>query len=97
MTNLIKIALSILFIGCLFEMPYGYFQFVRFLGMVGFAVLAFEMYEKDQTWFIVWLASAVLINPLIKISLGREIWNIVDVIWVVLLVFTVYQDFQKKS
>ena len=65
--------------------------------MVGFGVLAFEMYEKDQIWFIVWLASAVLINPLIKISLGREIWNIVDVIWVVLLVYTVYQDSKKKN
>ena len=97
MNNIIKIALSILFIGCLFDMPYGYFQFVRFLGMVGFGVLAFEMYEKDQTWFIVWLASAILINPLIKISLGREIWNIVDVIWVVLLVYTVYQDSKKKN
>ena len=97
MNNIIKIALSILFIGCLFDMPYGYFQFVRFLGMVGFGVLAFEMYEKEQTWFIVWLASAVLINPLIKISLGREIWNIVDVIWVVLLVYTVYQDSKNDS
>ena len=91
MNNIIKIALSILFIGCLFDMPYGYFQFVGFLGMVGFGVLAFEMYEKDQTWFIVWLASAVLINPLIKISLGREIWNIVDVIWAVILVVSIFK------
>lgn len=88
--NLIKIILSILFLVCLLDMPYGYFQLVRFLGMVGFAILAYNNYQKNQTFFIIWLASAVLINPIFKITLGREIWNIVDVIWAIILIVSIF-------
>ena len=79
----IKIILSILFLVCLFDMPYGYYQFVRFIGMISFGLLAFE---KKQTWFVIWISSAILINPFLKIALGRDMWNIIDVIWVILLV-----------
>ena len=82
----IKIILSILFLVCLFDMPYGYYQFVRFLGMIGFGLLAFDNYQKNQTWFVIWISSALLINPFFKIALGRDMWNIVDVIWAVLLI-----------
>ena len=79
----IKITLSVLLLVCLFDMPYGYYQFVRFIGMISFGLLAFE---KNQTWFVIWISSAILINPFLKIALGRDIWNIIDVIWVILLV-----------
>jgi uncharacterized membrane protein YhdT len=62
-------------------MPYGYFQLVRFVGMMGFIILAYLDKEKeDKTIMIIWICSAVLINPIFKIALGRTIWNIVDVI-----------------
>ena len=79
----IKITLSVLLLVCLFDMPYGYYQFVRFIGMISFGLLAFE---KNQTWFVIWISSAILINPFLKIALGRDIWNIIDVLWVILLV-----------
>ena len=82
----IKIILSILFLVCLLDMPYGYYQFVRFIGMVGFGLLAFENYQKNQTWFVIWISSALLINPFFKIALGRDMWNIIDLIWAVLLI-----------
>ena len=88
--NIIKVILCILFLVCLLDMPYGYFQLVRFLGMVGFAILAYNNYQKNQTWFVIWLASAILINPIFKISLGRDIWNIVDVIWAILLIASIF-------
>jgi len=88
--TIIKIVLSILFLVCLLDMPYGYFQLVRFLGMVGFAILAYNTYQKNQTWFVIWLASAILINPIFKIALGRGIWNIVDVIWAILLIASIF-------
>lgn len=89
-TIAIKIILSILFLVCLLDMPYGYYQFVRFIGMIGFGLLAFENYQKNQTWFVIWISSALLINPFFKIALGRDMWNIVDVIWAVLLVVSIF-------
>ena len=89
-TIAIKIILSILFLVCLLDMPYGYYQFVRFIGMIGFGLLAFENYQKNRTWFVIWISSALLINPFFKIALGRDMWNIVDVIWAVLLVVSIF-------
>lgn len=92
-----KAVMAILFILCLFDMPYGYFQFVRFFGMIGFGILAYNVYQKNQAWFITWLSSAFLINPIFKISLGRTIWNVIDVIWVVLLIFSFFEIPKNKK
>jgi hypothetical protein len=84
-----KVVLAVLFVLCLADMPYGYYQLVRFLGMLGFAFLAFDEHENNnQGMFIFWLLSALLINPFIKVALGRTLWNIVDVIWAILLIIS---------
>ena len=44
----IKATLSILFLVCLLDMPYGYYQFIRFIGMIVFGLFAFENYQKNQ-------------------------------------------------
>ena len=93
--NIIKIVLSALFLLCLFDWQYGFYQLVRFLGMIGFGILAFNDYEKDKNWLVVWISSLILINPFLKISLGRDIWNIVDVIWVILLIYSIYNTKNK--
>jgi len=91
MENTIKVGLSLLLLGCLADMPYGYFQLVRFLGMIGFGYIAILEKEKgNESFFIFWILSAILINPIFKISLGRELWNLVDVAWALLLVVSVF-------
>jgi hypothetical protein len=44
----IKIILAILFLLCLLEMPYGYYQIVRFAGLVGFGILALSS-KRNKT------------------------------------------------
>ncbi len=81
MTVLIKITLALLFFICLADMPYGYYQFVRFAGLIGFAVLAYQANQKGrQTEMVIYGGLALLFQPFFKIALGRQIWNIVDVI-----------------
>ncbi|GHT43811.1 hypothetical protein FACS189438_1710 [Bacteroidia bacterium] len=92
---IIKVSLTILFLGCLFSFPYGYYQLVRLLGTVGFGILAYNQYQKNQAWFIVWLSSAILINPVFKISLGRGLWNVIDIIWAILLITSMFFSRQK--
>jgi len=80
-SNVIKIILSILFFICLADMPYGYYQLVRFAALVGFAILAYTANEQGQKIeAIIYVCLAILFQPLIKIALGRELWNVVDVI-----------------
>jgi len=82
-------------------MPYGYFQLVRFVGMTGFIILAYLDKEKeDKMIVIIWICSAVLINPIFKIALGRTLWNIADVIWSVILLTTLIMEYnadRKKN
>lgn len=81
MDKIIKIGLAILFFLCLADMPYGYYQFVRFIGLVGFAILAYQAYQQNnQTGTIIYGALALLFQPFFKISLGRELWNVFDVV-----------------
>jgi hypothetical protein len=77
----IKIVLAILFFVCLADMPYGYYQFVRFAGLVGFAILSYQAHEQGrQTKMIIHTGLALRFQPFFKTALRREMWNIVDVV-----------------
>jgi len=79
--TLIKIALAVLMFLCLLDMPYGFYQFVRFVALIGFGILAYKSNEQNKkTEMIVYGGLALLFQPFFKIALGREMWNIVDVI-----------------
>ena len=61
-------------------MPYGYFQFVRFSALVGFGYIGYEYFQmKEKQLGYIFFSLAILFQPFLKISLGRELWNIVDV------------------
>lgn len=73
--------LAIALILCLFSMPYGFYQFVRFLAMACFAYLAYCEYKNGHIdRMILFIVLAILFQPFAKIALGRVLWNIVDVI-----------------
>ncbi|MCZ2130141.1 MAG: hypothetical protein LC109_07710 [Bacteroidia bacterium] len=80
---------------CLINFPYGYYQFVRFAGLIGFAILAYQSNQQNkQTEMIIYIGLALLFQPFFKITLGREIWNIVDVVVAIGLLISVFR--QKK-
>lgn len=83
----IKIILSILLLLCLFDMPYGFYQLVRFIALVGFSVLAYQ-HRNNQVYMIVFISLAILFQPFFKISLGRTLWNIVDVLVAIFLLIS---------
>ena len=98
MDKIIKISLSILFLLCLTDMPYGYFQFVRFIGLIGFAILAYKAnQEGKQTEMIIYGALALLFQPVFKISLGRTLWNIVDVIVAIGLLLSLFSKPREQK
>lgn len=87
----IKIILSIALFLCLLDMPYGYYQLVRFFALVVFVFLSYQCYKQgDNNLSYLYALLAILFQPFIKISLGREIWNIVDVIVGTLLIINVF-------
>jgi hypothetical protein len=76
-------------------MPYSYFQMVRFAAMACFAILAYQANEKGQkTEMVIYICLAILFQPLIKIALGRQPWNVVDVIVGIGLIASIF--FKRK-
>lgn len=81
MIVLIKAILAILFFLCILDMPYGYYELVRFTAFTGFGFLGFKANQEDKSEQVfVYIALALLFQPFYKIALGRELWNIIDVV-----------------
>ena len=94
----VGIILAALLLLCLAPMPYGYYQLVRFISMVVFALMAYQFYnEKREGWAICFGALALLFQPFFKIALGRAMWNIVDVLVALLLIMFWYKDKKEKN
>jgi hypothetical protein len=98
MGNLIKAVLAILLVLCLFDMPYGFSQLVRFIALVGFGILAYEAHKNgNESGMFIYIGLAILFQPLLKIALGRQIWNVVDVIVVIGLIISMFMERNRKT
>jgi hypothetical protein len=91
--KIIKIVLAVLLLLCLLKMPYGYYELVRFLALIGFSILAYQANKQNNnTATIIYVVLALLFQPFFKIALGRELWNIVDVIVAIGLLITLFTN-----
>ena len=89
----IYIGLAIALILCLFSMPYGFYQIVRFLAMACFAYLAYCEYTNGHIdRMILFIVLAILFQPFAKIALGRALWNVIDVIVAGYLIYCIIRN-----
>lgn len=84
-TFILKNVLAILLLLCLFKMPYNYYQFLRFTAFFGFLYFAKED-KSNSVLMTFWIISAFLINPFYKLWLTKPIWNIIDILWSIILI-----------
>jgi hypothetical protein len=95
--SIIHAVLAVLLLLCLADMPYGFYQIVRFLAFVGFGYSAYLQYKSKNTdRMILFGALALLFQPFVPLALGRTIWNIVDVIVAGYLIYLLTQKHFKK-
>lgn len=93
----IKVILAIVLILCLANMPYGFYQFVRFAAMMGFAYFAYSANQQsNKNAMFVYMALAILFQPFIKVALGRTIWKSIDVITAVGMLLSITQKKEVK-
>lgn len=96
--SLTKILLSILLFLCLLKMPYGYYQLVRFIAVVFFLICAYYSYTSEiKLEMFIYIGLALLFQPFAKIALGKQIWNIIDVLVGIYLIYSVINDKQKTK
>lgn len=95
--KILKIALAALLFLCLADMPYGYYQFVRFASMIGFGILAYRANQEGrETEMLIFGALALMFQPFFKLAFGRELWNIIDVIVGLGLLFSAFYKRDEK-
>lgn len=93
----LKIILAIGLILCLAEMPYGYYNLIRFSSFIIFGIMAIVAYkEKKETALIGYIALAILFQPFFKIALGRSLWQIIDVIVALILMVPIIKTHLNK-
>ena len=79
-SKLLKLGIALMLLACLLDMPYGFYQFVRFISTIGFGYLAYEANSENRNnETILYVILGLLFQPFLKVSLGRDLWNIVDV------------------
>ena len=87
----LKFVLAGLCLLSLFEMPYSYYEIFRVIALTSFIFLAYN--EKDKGfWPLIWIASAILIQPFHKFNITRWMWMIIDFLWAFLLIFSLFKD-----
>lgn len=63
-----------------------------------FGIMAYEFFQdKQKGLYMICLILALLFQPIIKIALGRVIWNIVDVAVALFLVYLVLREKRADS
>ena len=94
----IYLALAALLLLCLFHMPYGFYTLVRFVAMIVFVIIAYKYGAEEKMGIaVVAGALALLFQPLIKITLGRVVWNVVDVIAALALIALFVHELQQEK
>ena len=79
--RLIATITSVLLVLGAFDLPYGYYQFLRIITCIASVLGAF--YAKrvgNDNWVVGLAILAILFNPFVPIYLGKSLWKILDVI-----------------
>jgi hypothetical protein len=96
-TTCLKGIVAILLLLCLMDMPYGFYELVRFGAAAAFVYLSYDYFKsKNNGLGAVFAVLALLFQTFLKIALGRAIWNIVDVVVAAGLVCLIVKAFKQK-
>lgn len=85
------LGLCVLLILCPLKMPYGYYTIVRLLVAFSAAIWGLAEYtSKKYTNAAVCGFVVVLFQPLIKITMEKATWNVIDIILAILILILVF-------
>ena len=78
-------------------MPYGYYQLTRIVSFVLSGYFAYVAFSKKKIFMLViFLIAGLLFNPIVKVVLGKQIWQIVDFIYAATVSYT-HLDVYKRQ
>ena len=82
----VKISVIFFLLLCTFDMPYGFYQFVRILSSISFLFLAYKSnLDNNNIEPVIFIFFTILFQPVIPISFSKEIWTLIDIAIVLFL------------
>ena len=97
MKPILKLIIAIMLILCLADMPYGFYELVRFAATGTFVYLSYDYFKNKREGLVFLFAGlALLFQPFFKVALGRVLWNTIDIVVAVALIFLLIRTFKKK-
>lgn len=97
MKPIIKLIIAVLLLLCLADMPYGFYELIRFAATAAFAYLSYDYFKsKENGMGLLFTVLALLFQPFFKMALGRTIWNVVDVLVAIALFYFIVNSIKKK-
>lgn len=84
--SVLKIVMGIALVACLLQMPYGYYRVSRWAIAIGCIYLMIEPHKKQFfIGYIFLVCMIILFNPIVEIHLTRLVWNVIDVVFALIL------------
>lgn len=80
--------------------PYGYYILLRWVCCGVFAYCAFQVLalgDEKQGWAWVFGITALIYNPILRVHLNRELWQILNIVTAVILVVSIFVLKVKKQ
>ena len=84
-TTLPKLSAILILVIMIFGIEYSIYDILRLVccGLLGYILY----YEKEKIgWAITWIVSILILQPLLKLNLERDLWILIDVILIAILI-----------
>lgn len=97
----IRIFIAALLTIAIFDLPYGYYTFLR---VVVCAAAAFGVYDAinllegaaKKVWATIFVLIAILFNPLVPVYLNKLTWAPIDLIVAVIFIISIFKVKKRR-
>ncbi len=80
------------------KINYGYYEILRWAVSCFAFWSAYRITQKQNNiWFLIFMAIGILFNPIVKIVLDKDVWQIIDIIVLVFFISYFYKNEMKKK
>lgn len=80
-------------------MPYGFYTFLKIVVFLSAGYMAYQGYlaRKSGIWPWLWGIVAIVFNPVVVITMEKEIWMAVDILTGAVFALVAFRAFQQEK
>ena len=96
--NWFKLLAGLVLLGAIGHHPYSYFQFTRWIVTISGAYLAYFYHQhKRSGWMFIFIAIAILFNPIAPFYMSASSWHVYDLIAAVIFFISVFEKRLRRD